>query len=789
MKHLNADLDNITNVETDKTPVGAIRAIGVDSENDIVLTGVISTDSDGGDLDVGTECTIRTVSTDFRFQTSLDVEYPSGSTPVGELPFTADNFRKSRYNQVQIDDLTNLPTLAALTKADGTALDGTFAEVLPGNLTIEGLDDSLGTVVIRYSSARLVGGVLTLGGPITRTFTGTARTLTLTARTNSSGTGGVASTIATYNDTQFSDHQFNSGSFNLTASNFRRGRIAGIWIQPANNTEQAALASELGVAINNLPQNVTGRPINFTFTSGANTFTLAVHRVTFTTGGGAMYIVGRLPFQDIQTDQFVSGSGTFSPNGATWTMSYSIGGTETVVHDPLGFVAGTGGWGTDTSTTSQICIGGNTMTISDDADGRPGGITSDGDINIGGQITQGALNGPVFADETGTLDVGNIYADNVPAWDGTTIVNSPISQTAVASITTGSTSNHQLNGIPIVPTADGGGRMAGVGYLHLVTASPFNDFNPTTDGYTTITWPDNIGDIVATLAPFNGFVSTITGFNAATGETIITFPEGYANTAAGTSATANPIVVTLTAPANGIQVDGNLTVTGNFSQTENLSSNAIPVWDGDSLENSGITSGPVAPSNSVTFGLEEASGSATTGNVQISSGISGSGTDYEGAEFPDGRLYINFNQASERNMIKDDFNFGDSILIFVDANNYFIGVTESFAGMASVHNLCIDSTTGSFGASVGSLPAEGADIQIANLGTLTAAYTFPTAVSAPGDLDVAGNVSGTFTGLIDNQNDAAGTSAANFRIWAGTQAEFNALTEVTDGSVLYIIRS
>ena len=51
---------------------------------------------------------------------------------------------------------------------------------------------------------------------------------------------------------------------------------------------------------------------------------------------------------------------------------------------------------------------------------------------------------------------------------------------------------------------------------------------------------------------------------------------------------------------------------------------------------------------------------------------------------------------------------------------------------------------------------------------------------------------GKTTGLIENQNKNPNPSTpapADFRIWAGTAQQFDNITEVTDGSVLYIIRS
>ena len=425
MKHLNANLDNITNVETDKTPVGAIRAIGVDSENDIVLTGSTSTDDGSGggsDLDAS-DCVIYTTyDTDIHFQDNTGATYPKGANTAD---FIEANFHEDFFYELEITDVSSFPTLAAITV--GTTQEAVTA----GNLTIRGLDSTLGSVVFTYYSARKTGNTLVLGGKIRTVGDGVTRNYTYTALANASDAtlGG----IATYNDTGFGNSHFNSGTWALQASNFTRGRIAGIWITPNSTAERDQIASDWGVSVSNLRQNVSNRPIQVTFTRNAgNNFVLAVHQVIFTTAGN-IYIVGRSPFQDIQTDQFISGAGTFSPSSGSWSMSYSIG-TSSMVQDPLEFVTGEGSWaGPDAVLTSeevQACIGGNARSLDMDSSG---GISTDGDVNIGGQITQGALNGPVFANEAGTLDVGNIYANTVPVWDGTTIVNSGIEYTAGAS--------------------------------------------------------------------------------------------------------------------------------------------------------------------------------------------------------------------------------------------------------------------------------------------------------------------------------------------------------------------
>ena len=412
MKHLNADLDNITNVQTIKTPVGAIRAIGVDSANDIVLTGAIG--SGGGDLSVN-ECDTQIVSTNFRFEDNTNTEFPKGANMVT----LEDNsgFGNTFIYQFDIDDTADLPTLTNLTQLDGTALTTSFTAVLPGVITVSG-GPNRGEVVFRYRSARRnADGSLTLAGLVTTVGDGNSRSFDYTART--SGSTGGAGTIATYNDTGFGVGNFNSGGFNLVRSNFSRGRIAGIFIEPNSTTERDTILGDLGLTaanINNVRANVSEN-VDFTFTNGSNNFTITIHQVIFTTANN-FYIVGRSPFQDIQPDMFVNGNGVFSPNGNTWTMTYSVGGTVTTTVGGIEWISGTGSWsrgdGTDTAT---ICIG--------DASGDTGDINGGGDLNIGGQITQMNANGPVIANEEGTLDVANIYNNTLPFWTGSTFDNSP----------------------------------------------------------------------------------------------------------------------------------------------------------------------------------------------------------------------------------------------------------------------------------------------------------------------------------------------------------------------------
>ena len=119
----------------------------------------------------------------------------------------------------------------------------------------------------------------------------------------------------------------------------------------------------------------------------------------------------------------------------------------------------------------------------------------------------------------------------------------------------------------------------------------------------------------------------------------------------------------------------------------------------------------------------------------------------------------------------DNFSYGDLAVFYVDDDNYGVYRLESNGGTGSVQLTLVDSAgvTPSFGTTV-------------TIGVVPS--TYPTqeveVTQVAGDLHVTGQMSGPFTNL-------NGGGALN--IWAGTQDEFDAITEVTDGSVIYIIRS
>ena len=119
----------------------------------------------------------------------------------------------------------------------------------------------------------------------------------------------------------------------------------------------------------------------------------------------------------------------------------------------------------------------------------------------------------------------------------------------------------------------------------------------------------------------------------------------------------------------------------------------------------------------------------------------------------------------------DNFSYGDLAVFYVDNDNYGVYRLESNGGTGSVQLTLVDSAgvTPSFGTTV-------------TIGVVPS--TYPTqeveVTQVAGDLHVTGQMSGPFTNL-------NGGGALN--IWAGTQDEFDAITEVTDGSVIYIIRS
>ena len=423
MKHLNADLDNITNVQTIKTPVGAIRAIGVDSENDIVLTGA-SGNGDGdvdidGDLDIR-ECDTQVVSNNFRFEDNTNTEFPKGANTVtlGDNSGFGDTF----IYQLEIDDTTDLPTLHAL-GTDGAG----FQDVASSLLTVDGAPNR-GSVVIRYASVSRTGNALILGGVRSTTTVGNLvnRSFDFTTSTSNFGEG----FMSTFSSHQRASHQVNTGGFNLTASNFQQGRIALINLQ-VSTAVRNNIISDFGISGGSaLDQAIN--PTNFTFTSGTNNFTIRVSELRLSPFDNFVAIVGRSPFSAIQTDQFISGAGSLSPNGQMWSLAYQVGdGMNVVNRAGIEYVSGSGDWSRgDGIETATICIGDTTTTSADTP-----GISTPGDINVGGQITQGALNGPVFANNSGTLDVGNVYENTVPYWTGDVLDSSSISYVAPTFVT------------------------------------------------------------------------------------------------------------------------------------------------------------------------------------------------------------------------------------------------------------------------------------------------------------------------------------------------------------------
>ena len=145
--------------------------------------------------------------------------------------------------------------------------------------------------------------------------------------------------------------------------------------------------------------------------------------------------------------------------------------------------------------------------------------------------------------------------------------------------------------------------------------------------------------------------------------------------------------------------------------------------------------------------------------IQFWSGTPTGGTDYfvDGGTFPTGPETT-----------------GDFYAFYVDANNWIM----LEIGAQQFHNQ-ITRRLATVVASRGNIPAYQTAVQV---GRVTSTWGQSLGNSLAVDTDL--NVTGTISGLLNNVNP----DGANFQIWAGTQDQFDAQTEITDGSVIYIIR-
>ena len=145
--------------------------------------------------------------------------------------------------------------------------------------------------------------------------------------------------------------------------------------------------------------------------------------------------------------------------------------------------------------------------------------------------------------------------------------------------------------------------------------------------------------------------------------------------------------------------------------------------------------------------------------IQFWSGTPTGGTDYfvDGGTFPTGPETT-----------------GDFYAFYVDANNWIM----LEIGAQQFHNQ-ITRRLATVVASRGNIPAYQTTVQV---GRVTSTWGQSLGNSLMVDTDLT--VTGTISGLLNNVNP----DGANFQIWAGTQAQFDAQTEITDGSVIYIIR-
>jgi len=210
-------------------------------------------------------------------------------------------------------------------------------------------------------------------------------------------------------------------------------------------------------------------------------------------------------------------------------------------------------------------------------------------------------------------------------------------------------------------------------------------------------------------------------------------------------------------------------------------------------------SAPSAPSGGVQFTLGNGTGTPPSGEINIISG----GSSVVGTAFPGSgtdNWTIIFANTTEHDSVETNNSGTDYIMIYVDADNYAIGLGAVIPAPTNTTQINFDEEA-TYSVSVGSLSASGSTVTLYNLGALTEAYVFPSTTTVTGDLTVTGTVDGVLIGSIRNINPVAGTGgiAQNFQIWAGTQTEFDnqfdndgsgtvsGTPAETDGSVVYII--
>ena len=459
--------------------------LGLDANNNVVVVSASSGggmgDGEGGETTA--ECITKTVSTDFRFKNSSGAEYPAS---MMNAEFIAANFTTSGFYELEIDDVSELPTLVGLMDINGNALTSSFASVATGTFTIR--IDGGGAVVFTYrSAARQSANGITLGGLFTPAVGPAVSATGLNAVTTLRGLNSNA--IGTYNNTSFTSSRFNySRSFPLVASSFDHNRLAGILITPSQAVYNSIRSSVGNPAIGSWQPLST--PLRTTFTSSAgDTFTVDVRYIFFLTWGG-IYLGGRgtRRFSDFSPNDFVSGSGSWR-TGVTWNGSFNASGS-TASRDPLEFVAGNGMIDSDGSSSAMLCVGGSADSLSTETPG--GNVNVGGSISVDGSITQGdAINGVTIADTSGRLQSADLSEGAMPYWDGMTLVDAPISVGASATTTfvTGGTissltstemvivaAHTVATGTRVVGTITGGDSISGE-----ITASTSSSFTITLD--------------------------------------------------------------------------------------------------------------------------------------------------------------------------------------------------------------------------------------------------------------------------------------------------------------------
>ena len=399
MKHINANLDDVTNIEV--SLVDTIRVLGLNPENDVVEispSSSIFTDSgeggggaggDGGELPDNSDgagggntesdqCVTLTSGSSIRF---FEIASEGGSA-IDDTPFIPEEFGSGdgEFYQARIDisDPGGLSRLRTLFPPGHTGTD--FISVTPGTITLSGDALSGGRGQFRYSSAAISGNSVTLGGVLSTTTGGMVGTALHTF--SPSGTvftwGPVrASLQASRPNYAFArSHTFNLGTLlrtraSYSASNFVAGTFAGFQVGDSTTSLVTAVQTAINTE-NSSFGNITtdwkdigfDLAINLSHSGGSVTFYVR-HVMT-----GSNYLNTQLFFlaDDGQgnpvvmtPENFISGSGNFGAalgdaSGVTVAFApYTPGGTTT--RAAIEHLDGNTQWD-DTAMTIRVCADG-----------------------------------------------------------------------------------------------------------------------------------------------------------------------------------------------------------------------------------------------------------------------------------------------------------------------------------------------------------------------------------------------------------------------------------------------